>query len=404
MFKNIHSCFTLLLINLTKVGLPYFGQIFLTKSFFNLIKDQMLVPKVSKRRATTILLLFCFGLSTLSLPLVSATEDSWTTMEPMPTARSNHSVAVVGEKIYAIGGGDSSWLNCTEEYNTSTDTWTIKAAMPTKRSGLSAAVYQEKIYVIGGWGPSPTIGITGKNEVYDPASNTWETKTPMPTARTDVLANQVNGKIYVMAGKNFTEHAWPVLCNQTEIYDPLTDSWTTGAAMPDFQGIGPEIASKSENVASAVLDNKVYVIVGKTLHIYDTEADVWSYGADLPSSLTAPAACATTGSFAPKRLHAVGLGSHYVYDPDTDEWTSATPVPDSRYWVELGVVDDMLYAIGGGNDDGEYGYESVNYNEQYIPVGYIPEFPAWTPILFVLSIVTVVLVVYRRKLHKISGN
>lgn len=293
------------------------------------------------KRITSIVLLLVlsFSLSTFTVPYAFATENSWETMEPMPTARSNHGVAVVNRRIYAIGGGDGSWLNNTEEYDPLTDTWTVKASMPTKRSGIGTAVYQDRIYVIGGWGSS---GVTGRNEVYDPVSDTWETKTPMPIARTDVVANQVNGKIFVMAGKNFTEYAWPVLCNQTEIYDPLTDSWTTGAPMPDFQGIGPEIASKSENVASAALDNKVYVVVGETLHIYDTEADVWSYGSDLPSSLKGPAACATTGSFAPKRLHVVGLGSHYVYDPDTDEWNSATPIPDSRYWVELGVLDDIL--------------------------------------------------------------
>jgi hypothetical protein len=93
------------------------------------------------------------------------------------------------------------------------------------------------------------------------------------------------------------------------------------------------------------------VVVDTTLHIYDTEADVWSYGAELPSSLKGPAASATTGAFAPKRLHVVGLDAHYVYNPETDDWISAAPIPASRYSVELGVVDDILYAIGGGIGD-----------------------------------------------------
>ena len=329
--------------------------------------------------------------------MVSAVEDSWTSLEPMPTARSGHGVAVVDGRIYAIAGTDDLRLNCTEEYNNETDTWTIKSAIPTERSELATAVYQNKIYVIGGWG---TSGVTGTNEVYDTVSDTWETKTSMPTARTDLVANQLTGKIYVMAGKNFTSYSWPVLCNQTEIYDPLTDSWTTGAAMPDFNGTGPEIASKSENVASAVIDSKIYVIVEQTLHIYDTQTNLWSYGTDLPTYIKGIAACATTGTFAPKRLHVVGSDAHYAYDPDTKEWTSAkTPIPNSRYWVELAVIDDVLYAIGGGNDGGEYGYESVNINEQYTPVGYIPEFPSWI-ILPLLLIAGLVLLSYRKRMNK----
>ena len=345
---------------------------------------------------STIILLLCLVFSTISLPVVSAVGDLWTILESMPTARSGHVVAVVDGRIYSIAGSDGTRLNCTEEYNIETDTWTIKAAIPTTRSGLSAAVFNEKIYVIGGWG---TSGVTGTNEVYDTVSDAWETKTSMPTARTDLVANQVNEKIYVIAGKRFTEYAWPVLCNQTEIYNPLTDLWTTGAPMPDFQGIGPEIASKSENVASAILDNKIYVVAGKTLHIYDTETDVWSYGTELPSSVKGPAACATTGLFAPKRLHVLGLDSHYIYDLDMDEWTSATLIPDSRYWLELAILNDVLYAIGGGNDGGEYGYESVNHNAKYTPADYIPEFPSWI-ILPLFLVATLVAIVFKKSLAK----
>ena len=180
-----------------------------------------------------------------------------------------------------------------------------------------------------------------------------------------------------MVRKNFIEHAWPVLCNTTEIYDPLTDSWTTGAQMPDF-GTGFEVASKSERIDSAVLDNKIYAIVDTSLHIYDTEADVWSYGADLLSSIKGATACATTGSFAPKRLRFLGLDAHYIYDLSADVWASAAPILASRYSVELGGVDDILYAIGGviGDPLGipAASPKTQNTNEGYTPLGYIPEF------------------------------
>jgi hypothetical protein len=59
-----------------------------------------------KKITTTIALLLVLScsISIFFTPAVSATEDSWATMEPMPTARSGLGVAVVDGKIYAIGG------------------------------------------------------------------------------------------------------------------------------------------------------------------------------------------------------------------------------------------------------------------------------------------------------------
>lgn len=42
------------------------------------------------------------------MPLVSATDDSWTALEHIPTIRSGLGVAVVNDKTYAIGGVNDS--------------------------------------------------------------------------------------------------------------------------------------------------------------------------------------------------------------------------------------------------------------------------------------------------------
>jgi N-acetylneuraminic acid mutarotase len=331
-------------------------------------------------------------------PLATAVEDSWVTLAPMLSPRSNHAVAVVDGRVYVLGGGNSTgFLNCTEEYSVEFNTWTTKAQIPSFRERMATAVYQNKIYVIGGQEHS---GVTATNEVYDVALDIWETKSAMPTARTDLVANQVNGKIYVMAGKSFIINtSWPVLCNQTQIYDPETDTWTTGAEMPDFDGNGPLVANKSEDIASAVVDTKIYVIVSQTLHIYDAETDSWSYGADLPDDVSIPVACATTGTFAPKRLYVVSKSLHYAYDPETDQWSSETPIPNSRFDVGLTAVNDELYAIGGIVFDQEY-FTPTNTNEKYTPSGYIPEFPTGVTAVLIIGLVALILVVYKTKINK----
>jgi N-acetylneuraminic acid mutarotase len=82
---------------------------------------------------------------------------TWTTRAPMPTARNGLAVAVVNNKIYAFGGATdfNPWtnnLNVVEEYDPSTDNWSTIQQMPTSRSLLGAAAVGDKIYAIGGLG------------------------------------------------------------------------------------------------------------------------------------------------------------------------------------------------------------------------------------------------------------
>ncbi|UCC58441.1 MAG: hypothetical protein JSW14_00495 [Candidatus Bathyarchaeum sp.] len=147
-----------------------------------------------EKRATLILLLIlCFPIVALpNTEIASATEDSWTTMEPMPTARAWLGVAVVDGKIFAIYSG------INYDYDPSTNSWTTKTPMPTPRSSFGIAVVENKIYVIGG--STGDYNYTNVNEVYDPSTDTWETKTSMPTIRHALDANVVNGKIYLIGG------------------------------------------------------------------------------------------------------------------------------------------------------------------------------------------------------------
>jgi hypothetical protein len=61
---------------------------------------------IMKKISLTLVLVLALSLflSTTGFLPVSGTEDSWTTLEPMPTARSGFGVVAVNGKIYPIGG------------------------------------------------------------------------------------------------------------------------------------------------------------------------------------------------------------------------------------------------------------------------------------------------------------
>jgi hypothetical protein len=328
------------------------------------------VPLLGDERATLILILIlCLVLPNLALPIVTATEDSWAIMEPMPTARAGMGVAVVDGKIYAIGGhnwGNTSGIN--EMYDPETDTWTTKTPMPTPRTNFGIAVVENKIYAIGG---SPDDWVyTDVNEVYDPAIDTWETKTSMPTARHALEANVVDGKIYMIGGGQ----RGPLYDNfdVNEIYDPATDTWTTKTPIPT--GV--------QSYASSVVDNKIYIITDSLNQIYDPQTDTWRNGASPPSSVDKPAAGVTAGDTATKRVFVMGgqqgldaVNLNQVYDPETDTWVAGLWLPTARFGLGVAVVNDMLYAIGGHT--GWFGTPISAANERYTPADFVPEFPSW---------------------------
>jgi N-acetylneuraminic acid mutarotase len=306
------------------------------------------------------------------------TANSWESKAAMPTARSGFGIAVVNGDLYAIGGynkDQTDFSAVNEKYNPALNSWVQMAPMPTHRVSFGIAVFENKIYVFGGQilvnGHRQVIKTT---EVYDPASDTWATKTPMPHLGEDFAANVVVGdKIYVISTYN-------------DVYDPMLDSWSTKATIPE-----PVAHS-----ANAVVNDKIYVISGthygnepqfyvpiNLTQIYDPASDSWSSGAPIPNPIASSAAVATVGSNAPKAIYVFGGltltpdsngGFIYhaqkltqIYYPESDSWSFGAPMPTARYALAVGAVDDKVYAMGGSDAKTAPDLPS---NELYLPLGY----------------------------------
>ena len=312
------------------------------------------------------LIAFCM-INALTARAVS--DDSWTAKASMPTARAQLGVAVVDGKIYAIGGGNNTVagpnvLNVNEEYDPATNTWTTKQPMPTARYSFGIAVYENKIYCIGGSVNGPHLAV---NEVYDPATDTWETKTSMPTARAGLSANAVNDRIYLMGGNS---------ANTTnEAYDPATDSWSTKAEIPEGV-VNAESAAVGNKIYLFGIPSS-----RSSNQIYDSETDTWSSGASVPAGVTEGAAAATSGVDAPVKIYVMGGETTYVkngatygnvtdlnqiYDPETNSWSMGARLPSELHFFGLAVVNDTLYAMGGF----PLLIEFLSSNYEYTPLGY----------------------------------
>jgi hypothetical protein len=378
-----------------------------------------------KRCASVLALLLFICFMTICVHNVKAEAavepNFWETLTPMQQARSNLGVAVVNEKIYAIGGTTSGGLfpassddvGTNEMYDPATDTWTQKTPMPTPRSKFAIAVYQNKIYCIGGQvgtkkgkydignGRFIEMGYvfinSAVNEVYDPATDTWETKASAPEEGMFMQAAVLDNRIYMIDG--------PI----TEVYNPENDSWTTKASAPiPVEDLGP---NGSNDYVLISLNDKLYVVGEFSDQIleYDPLTDCWSQGATLPipgDDYWNVEGGATIGTMAPKRLHLLfalrGIpetGSK-AYNPDNDDWITCKPLPTTnRSNFCVAVVEDKLYAIGGDTSDGLGHYNSSALNERYTPIGYIPEFPSWI-ILPLVLVGSLTIVLFKKKVWR----
>ena len=128
----------------------------------------------------------------------------------MGTERTNHAVAVVDGKLYAVGGMTyyNDWdepyvstLRSVERYDPAMNVWEEVGPMGTERTDHAVSVVDGKLYAVGGtltaWLPwTPHVrrrfdgdGFLSSLERYDPATNVWEAvAAPMGTARLFPLA------------------------------------------------------------------------------------------------------------------------------------------------------------------------------------------------------------------------
>jgi N-acetylneuraminic acid mutarotase len=103
----------------------------------------------------------------------------WQALPPLPAGRSSHDAALIGSKLYVVGGwnlsgqGDGEWHATAHvcDLAANAPAWHEIAPPPFNRRALAVAGWQGKLYVIGGMDDSNDV--TTGTAVYDPASNAW---------------------------------------------------------------------------------------------------------------------------------------------------------------------------------------------------------------------------------------
>ena len=156
---------------------------------------------------------------------------AWASRGPMPTGRSAGGAAVIDGKIYVAGGRPPRGSDFAV-YDPAADGWTVLPDLPTQRNHLGVVALDGKVYVAGGrFGGGFNSERTAALEIYDPATNTWTAGASLPSPRGGVAAVEAAGCLYVIGGEgNYADPRG--LSDDTDAYDPRTDTWHSLAPMP----------------------------------------------------------------------------------------------------------------------------------------------------------------------------
>jgi len=165
------------------------------------------------------------------------TAAGWTTKAPLPDARHHLGSAVLGGKIYAIGGqhGHDATLTTratVEAYDPSTDRWTARAPLPVAIGHISGATFEMdgRIIVLGG--ETAHNAVIANARAYDPVTNAWTALTSLPAPRRSGVADVIAGAIYYSTGSDskITWRGTPTNPNQS--LAKLVNFQPSGSALP----------------------------------------------------------------------------------------------------------------------------------------------------------------------------
>ena len=164
---------------------------------------------------------------------------------------------------------------------------------------------------------------------------TWQTLAPMPSARQELATAVLDGKIYVIGG--YDKDGNPTAT--VEVYDPSTNTWASAHPIP----------SAAHHNSAAVARGKLYSFGGLSTrtHVYDPVSDSWSEVALMNRGHSNTPA---VGVINDKIYVAGGFSANTgldVYDPVANTWTELAPMSVSRNHCGGGVINGKFYVVGG---------------------------------------------------------
>jgi N-acetylneuraminic acid mutarotase len=200
----------------------------------------------------------------------------------------------------------------------------------------------------------------------------WVVRADLPVARFGGAAAVVEGKLHMFGGVNMNPHTpegkdKARAVDLHNIYDPVTNTWTNGAPMPDKKG-WPAIAVYQDKIYLFGGDNQaIDRSMTTSAWVYDSKEDAYKNIAPLPHPRSYCYAV-TVGNyiyiFGARTLRSDGPAdrSTFRYDPRKDTYTRMADLPEGARFVVHGSYNGCIYAVHGETDRETYADGVLKYD------------------------------------------
>ncbi|MDA0791636.1 MAG: hypothetical protein O2780_19545 [Proteobacteria bacterium] len=195
-------------------------------------------------------------------------DQSWTRIQDLPSAISHINPVLDGRVVWYAGGFKDGYKDhiVAEVWNYDVDLdgpvekgrFTAGPLLPEKRGGGGLALFGRKLHFISGLKEDRDTDaeehwVMDLDEYYA-GKGQWRAEgAPMPVPRNQFSTVQYDGKAYLIGGQ-FHHDSCQLDQARVDIYDPETNTWSEGPALPYGH-------SHSEG-GTFVHDNRIYMVGG----------------------------------------------------------------------------------------------------------------------------------------------
>ena len=251
----------------------------------------------------------------------------------MAVARAGHTATLLADGRVLVVGGSSDLR--AEIYDPATGTFATTGSLSSARLGHSATILPNgEILVVGGQNSSGqgimptylaqsivTTKVLASTEIYDPQSATFSPSGSMSSSRTGHTATLLGDGTVLVAGGANSSGANSTPLASTEIYNPFTGQFESGADMA---------VPRTNHTATVLADGTVLMVGG------------------------IPAVPPVYVGYGPN-------STAEIYDPSSASFSQAVSMSDGRFWHSATLLrDGRVLIVGGGHSDAPFfGADSV---------------------------------------------
>uniref|UniRef100_A0AAY4AM85 BTB domain-containing protein n=1 Tax=Denticeps clupeoides TaxID=299321 RepID=A0AAY4AM85_9TELE len=182
--------------------------------------------------------------------------NRWTDVAPMKACREHFVLGALGQFLYAVGGRNElrQVLPSVERYCPKRNKWTFVQSFDRSLSCHAGCVADGLLWVSGG--VTNTAQYQNRLMVYDPVQDRWLARSPMIQRRVYHVMAAVRRQLYVLGGNDLDFNNDRILVRHIDSYHIDVDQWTRCTF---------SLLTGQNEAGVAVHDDRIYVVGGYSI-------------------------------------------------------------------------------------------------------------------------------------------